>query len=190
MKTGLLALCLLAAWALEGTERTLSALDAAFADTEATTNCPFDFGRAGVGDFLFDLTLAATVSNNVQLAFGRDADSDGVLSAGETDMMFAWDCGEWRLACPTNEMNYVSVPLTTNDVKHVSWNLRLKHRRPHRLTVEEDGEILFAEKTDCPDGWFYDVGWNVFRLTVRGVDAPNEDVGVKLNVKGYVINVR
>ena len=190
MKTLFFALCLLAAWASEGSERTLCALDVAYADTEATTNCPFDFGLAGSGNLVFDLTLAATPSNNVQLAFGRDADSDGVLSGGETDMMFAWECGEWRLSCPSNETNFVSTPRTTNDVKHVRWDLRLKRRRPHRLTADENGERLFAEMADSPDGWLYDVGWNIFRLTVRGVDATDESVRVRLNVKGYVINVR
>ena len=64
-----------------------------YADTEATTNVPFAFGPQGAKHFKFDLCLAGTSSNNVQLAFGRDANSDGALSADETDMVFAWDCG-------------------------------------------------------------------------------------------------
>lgn len=190
MKTRVLALCLLATWVSEGRERTLRAPCAAHADTEATTNCPFDFGQPGVGNFMFDMSFVGTVSNNVQLAFGRDADGDGVLSGGEAGMMFAWDCGEWRLCCPSNGEAYVSAPRTTNEVKRVRWDLRLRHRHPRCLMVDEGGECLFAELADSPAEWLYAGAWNILRLTVRGVDAPDEDVRVSLNVKGYVIKVR
>ena len=59
---------------------------AVYADTEVATNVPFAFGPQGAKNFQFDLCFAATPSNNVQLAFGRDCDSDGALSADEVGM--------------------------------------------------------------------------------------------------------
>ena len=162
----------------------------AFADTEATTNCPLAFDVRGIREFAFDMTFAGTQSNSVQLAFGRDADSDRVLSAEETDMTFAWDCGEWVLRGPSGDVARVSAPVTTNTVKDLRWNLLARRRIPRHLSVSENGEPLFAEISECPESWYFDARWNLFRLTVRGVDAPEESVDVRLNVSGYYINVR
>ena len=163
---------------------------AAFADTEATTNCPLAFDVRGLRNFALDMTFAGTLSNNVQLAFGRDADLDGALSAEETDMTFAWDCGEWILRGPSGDVVRTCVPATTNTVKDLRWSLLLRRRIPRRLSVVENGEPLFADVSERPEPWFFDAGWNLFRLTVRGVDAPEEAVDVRLDVSGYYINVR
>ena len=39
--------------------------------------------------------LLASPSNNVEVAFGTDADGDGVLDLWETDCVIGWDCGAW-----------------------------------------------------------------------------------------------
>ena len=91
----LLASCLAAAVA--AADVSLGQLpECGYADTETSTNVPLAFARAGVKNFDFELCLVGTLSNNVQLAFGRDLDSDGVLAADETDMAVGWDCGGWR----------------------------------------------------------------------------------------------
>ena len=161
-----------------------------YADTEATTNVPFAFGPEGARKFQFELSLAGTPSNNVQLAFGRDQDSDGVLSLEETDMSFAWDCGAWRIVnCETGDA-VESAAATTNDVKALSWSLFLRRGRPRRLAVSENGVPVFAELADAPETWFHSPGWDMLRLTVRGVDAAYESARVKLVVSGYVIDLR
>ena len=161
-----------------------------YADTEATTNVPFAFGPEGARKFQFELSLAGTPFNNVQLAFGRDQDSDGVLSLEETDMSFAWDCGAWRIVnCETGDV-VESAAATTNDVKALSWDLLLRRGRPRRLAAFENGVPLFAELADAPGPWLYSPGWDILRLTVRGVDAAHESARVKLVVSGYVIDLR
>lgn len=67
-----------------------------FVDTEVTTNFPAAFGTND-NHFLFSLVFDSAPSNNVQAAFGCDADSDGILSAEETDLIVGWDCGRWRI---------------------------------------------------------------------------------------------
>ena len=159
-----------------------------YADTEATTNVPFAFGPEGARNFQFELSLAGTPSNNVQLAFGRDADSDGVLSAEETDMSFAWDCGGWRIAnCETGDA-FASEPATTNYVKSLSWDLLLRRGRPRRLAVSENGEALFPGLALGP--WMYSPEWDTLRITVRGVDAPEENVRVGMEISGLRIRMR
>ena len=68
-----------------------------YVDTETTTNVPFMMGANGRHTFRFALSFAGTPSNNVEVALGVDANSDGMLSAGETELVVGWDCGHWFL---------------------------------------------------------------------------------------------
>ena len=54
-------------------------------DTEISTNVVFSAGRDDSRLFSLSLSVDATPSNTVQIAFGSDGDSDGVLSWRETD---------------------------------------------------------------------------------------------------------
>lgn len=161
----------------------------AFADTEAVTNVPVAFGQQGVRNFCFGLTFVGTVSNNVQLAFGRDADADGMLAAEETGLTFAWDCGRWTIRDPEGGESFAAAA-TTNVVKELDWNLSVRRRQPTRLTVSENGEAIFHEWTQRPADWFFEPDWNLVRLTVRGVDASEEEARVELKIQGYVLHVR
>ena len=185
-----LAACLLSGTAMATTCVPRQLPRSPHADTEATTNCPFAFGGCGVRNFQFDMSFVGTASNNVQLAFGRDADHDGVLSASETDLTFAWECGAWRLSGVTPEEGLECAQATTNEVKVLHWDLRLSRRRPKDLTLDENGVTLAAELSDAPPPWLYNFDWDIFRLAVRGVDAPEEDVRVNLNIEGSLIILR
>ncbi len=62
-------------------------------DTEVVTNHSFSAICFDSRVFSFTLELDASSSNNVEVAFGRDADGDGVLSRFEATMRVGWDCG-------------------------------------------------------------------------------------------------
>ncbi len=62
----------------------------AHADTEVVTNVPFAAWQEHVGKFTFTLACNATASNNVQVAFGKDADGDGELSLAESELIAGW----------------------------------------------------------------------------------------------------
>ncbi|MGN0844541.1 MAG: hypothetical protein ACI4QT_04885, partial [Kiritimatiellia bacterium] len=55
-----------------------------YIDTEISTNCVLHAGNGMTRTFTFTLAFDATPSNNVQVAFGHDANTDGVLSIEET----------------------------------------------------------------------------------------------------------
>jgi len=183
--------CCLAAVAALGADAVLGGMPRGeFADTEAATNVPFAFQGKGVRDFRFVLDLAGTPSNNVQLAFGRDLDSDGVLAADEADMTFAWDCGEWRIVNGTNLAYFAAAAATTNSLKRLEWDLRMKRMKVRHLDVRENGVALFPELADSPEPWLYSPDWDILRLTSRGVDATDESARVALDITGYTINLR
>ena len=68
---------------------------AVHADTETVTNVPFATALDAAGRLSFDLVCRATPSNNVEVAFGTDANGNGVLEPEETDRVVGWDCGSW-----------------------------------------------------------------------------------------------
>ena len=161
-----------------------------FADTEVTTNCPFSFASPFVADFRLTVEFDSTPSNNVQIAFGRDSDADGVLSAGETDMALVWDCGEWLLIGTNALPVAVSPAVSTNAHQVLRWDLHLRRKSPERLVLTENGQSLVPDPVSAPEPWFYGRDWNMFRLTARGIDDPAESFVVDLNEKGALILLR
>jgi hypothetical protein len=65
------------------------------ADTEAVTNVAFGAGAVGDKVFALSLALDASPSNNVEVAFGCDANQNGALDDSEMAFALGWDCGEW-----------------------------------------------------------------------------------------------
>ena len=66
-----------------------------YADTESTFGCPHkDWLEIGRHVKLW-LSFFATPSNNVQVAFGKDANADGILAPEEMQLITGFDCGTW-----------------------------------------------------------------------------------------------
>ena len=67
-----------------------------YPDTEVVTNVAV-FAQ-GSCEYAFELAFLGTASNNVEIAFGMDADGDGALSVDEIRLSAGWDCGDrvWR----------------------------------------------------------------------------------------------
>lgn len=187
----------------------------AFADTEVSQSYGFDFGVTSPDSFRIGLELNATPSNNVELAFGRDADEDGALSADEAELIVGWDCGRWvvrgsggaeaassgRGADGTREQvreNWTagafgrveSLAVTTNSLKRLLVDVGLRRRRPQTLVAEENGVAVFGELRDSPPSWFFSRDWNRVRVTARGVDDPEESARIKVKINGTLIMIR
>ena len=65
------------------------------ADTEVSTNIAFNATRRDMREFDVRMELSGSVSNCVQVAFGRDEDGDGDLAPEETGLMFGWRGGRY-----------------------------------------------------------------------------------------------
>ncbi|MEI7903570.1 MAG: hypothetical protein WCK89_25315, partial [bacterium] len=67
------------------------------ADGEVSDSAVLPANRLdGLNVFRLEMTFDSTLSNNVQVAFGRDnLPADGILAGEETDWIVGWDCGEW-----------------------------------------------------------------------------------------------
>ena len=66
-----------------------------YADTEFSTNIPFDVRFDAMSRMNFSISLDASPSNCVEVSIGEDVNADGNLSPEEAVYTFGFDCGRW-----------------------------------------------------------------------------------------------
>ena len=167
---------------------------AVHADTETVTNVPFATALAVAGRLSFDLVCRATPSNNVEVAFGTDANGNGVLEPEETDRVVGWDCGSWFTrkgadgACQMENGEWKIENGVEPEVRILSWRVRVvADGTPFRFEATADGSPAFA---DLPLESVYSPSWNLLRLTGRGLDASLENFSVSATPDGTVFIMR
>ena len=163
----------------------------AFADLETVTNATI---RAAMlqSARVFDgsLSLLATPSNMVEVAFGTSRNNDGVLLPGDESFSVGWREGAWFIASATNRIE--SAAMTNAASRSLSFQLRLtEDGEPHRLTLTATGAgDAFASLVADPPDWMFSRNWDTVRLTIRGVDDPDENVSVQFNADPWVLIMR
>ena len=157
-------------------------------DTESTTNVPFTAWQEHVGKFKFSLTCRTTATNNVQFAFGRDADDDGILSLEESDLVVGWDCGKWFVQ-GGYDAERIEAAVGMGDRQTLAWTVRLSPRTatPVSVTAAVDGTPAFG---GVDAGMFYRKNWNMFRLTGRGLADSAESPEVQILPDSLTILMR
>ena len=164
-----------------------------FADTEVSTNVPFAFPQANVKHFFLSMELAGTPSNNVQVAFGRDANTNGVLEVEEAGFAIGWDCGRWKVKegmRGLGSLEWGAEEVTTNRVKVLDVDLCVANAKGRRIVSAENGVALdWGENRKLPRA-MYDNRWNTLRLTVRGVDQTDESLRAAVRVEGMKVIIK
>ena len=161
-----------------------------FADTEVSTNVPFAFPQANVKHFFLSMELAGTPSNNVQVAFGRDANTNGVLEVEESGFAIGWDCGRWRVRGGLGGLEWGAEEVTTNRVKVLDVDLCVANAKGRRIVSAENGVALdWGEDRKLPRA-MYDNSWDTLRLTVRGVDQTDESLRAAVRVEGLKVIIK
>ena len=64
-----------------------------FADTEVSTNIVLHASRTDTREFGVRIQLAGTPTNDLEVAFGRDSNTNGVLEAEEVETAYGWRAG-------------------------------------------------------------------------------------------------
>ena len=163
----------------------------AFLDLESVTNATI---RASMLQsarvFEGTLSLLATPSNMVEVAFGTSRNNDGVLLPGDESFSVGWREGAWFIASATNRIE--SAAMTNAASRSLSFQLRLtENGEPHRLTLTASGAgNAFAALVADPPDWMFSRSWDAVRLTIRGVDDPDENVSVQFNADPWVLIMR
>ena len=133
-----------------------------FADTEVSTNFTFVVGEGSNRRLVFSLELAASPTNNVEVAIGCDADENGLLSLDETALTVGYDCGEWFVRSAANDsVTYYDVADSGSFRR--TYEVRSRHVYP---------------------------SWNLVKVTRRGLGVADENVIVELVKSGFGLTIR
>lgn len=185
-----------------------------YADTETVTNVAFTAWEQGLKEFRFDLEFTGTASNNVEMAFGADADGNGELSDGEVAVRAGWDCGELfiannatgeRLAEASTENAPAPEASGCPSAEGASQEGR-KEPRAHvfscvcemrssgrvvNVACTDNGAAVFLDHAAAKPAWLHSLDWNMMRLTGRGENVRVvERFSAKTTPAGFLFRLR
>ena len=156
-----------------------------YADTEVSTNVCLGAAVAtaagdGLGYFDVTLSLRATPTNNVEIAFGVDSDGDGVLGRCERDFVLGWDCGAWfwrdrRANVETRFGEGTSVGAE----RTLTWRVKVDGAHLPRSFAATEGRATLA--TGAATAAMFSPRWNMARVVARGGVVSNERISVKMS---------
>lgn len=163
-----------------------------YLDTEVSTNIVINAGLSDVRQIDVHFQLAGTPTNDLEVAFGCDVNTNGVLDAEETDAVYGWRGGRYFIE-NTRTWERFETEAATNALCGV-WDVQLKNDsslRPKLFEATCGGETAFAElSTRPPPAWLYRKEWNRMRVTRRGVGTPSEWIRCDIEYPFFFIRLR
>ena len=163
-----------------------------FLDTEVSTNVAFNATRSDARSFGVSMEFTGTESNCVQIAFGRDADLDGNLSAAETRFSLGWRRGMYFIedAAGQNRIAELAVGVEQTGRRFVLSAKLDAHSVPVQVSVSNECGACFAALSENDLAWLYGTDWNLMKVTRLGVDAISENIEVECLYKFFRIVIR
>ena len=161
-------------------------------DTEVSTNAAFAVGGPDNRYLTFELELYATPSNNVQVAFGRDADGDGDLALEETGLVLAWRGGRYCVENVPESERIVEASVSESGTTRFLQMRVMTDRvlEPRAASFMSEAGPCFADLSDSAPDWLYRPDWNLLKVTRRGVDSSSEWCRVECEYRKFVIRIK
>lgn len=167
--------------------------EVSYLDTEVVTNVPFTAWEANIRFFEVSMSFHASASNNVELAFGIDTNTDGILTDGEeTSLVVGWDCGEWFIRNHSTGERLTSEPTGTNVIHNLDLLLEMRSSGQIKaVTLTDNSSTIFPSMSSEKPSWLYSAGWDTIRLIGRGENVrEGENFHVKTTPAGFSIILR
>ncbi len=142
--------------------------------TEVSTNIAFNALRGDVREVRMHFTFEGVSSNCIQVAFGRDADGDGVLSFGETDAVYGWRNGRHFAEDVKAGVRTEEAESAPGSALSVRMRMTRESLPAHFAATNGAGAAVLESLASSVPEWLYRPGWNLMRVTRRGPGAPAE----------------
>ena len=163
-----------------------------FADTEVATNVVIHGSRTDVRNVQIHFQLEGTPTNNLEVAFGCDANTNGVLDVWEIETVYGWRAGRYFVE-NVRAWERIETEAAVNALCGVL-DVHLEHGpdfAPRRFTATCGGETAFAGlSTTPPPTWLFRREWNMARVVRRGAGTPSEWVRCDVRHNSFAIKVR
>ena len=163
-----------------------------YVDAEVTTNIAFNTSRTDVKMFELNFQLECSSSNCIQVALGRDIDSDGILSFAETDVVYGWRNGRCFVEDVKGACRYEEkVSSLEKESQNFSISIQTtKECQPKAFSAMVGSTSVFMSLTETVPAWLYRLEWNLMRITRRGVGLPSQWVSYDVKYAQLYITVR
>ena len=164
-------------------------LTSSYADTEVTTNIAINTQRFDVKEFALNIFFEAASSNNIQVAFGRDEDGNGILSFSETDAVYGYRNGKSVIEDVKNAVRYEEVPADGSRNFNIKMRMK-KDYTPKEFSASVGTSQIFTDFSSDVPSWLYRPDWNLMRVTRRGAGAPADWLSCDIKYSHFYIIVR
>ena len=162
-----------------------------FADTEVSTNEPLHVVRTDVRDLKIHIQLEGTPTNDLEVAFGCDVNTNGVLDVSEIETVYGWRTGRYFVE-NVRAWERHEAPAHANAADGVI-DIHLENDPafvPKRFTATCGGEPAFAQFAARPPPWLFRADWTHARVTRRGKGVPSEWVRCDIGYTSFVMKFR
>ena len=163
-----------------------------FADTEVSTNIAVSVSANHAQEIGMSFALqGSSISNCLQVAFGRDADGDGVLGVDESETLFGWRNGRYFAENMPRGVRVEEESLDGGTSRVFTVNFRLSKGRGlrHFTATNETGVAVFTNFSASAKGWLYSPEWSMMRVTRRGPGVPAEWFSCEISSHFFVIRL-
>lgn len=188
----LLALSVAGAFALRAVEFTVAQMPVSpFADTEVSTNMVINKADINYVDLKF--TFCGTPTNNLEMAFGTDANTNGVLEAEEVGARFGWRAGRYFIENTLTGDMFDGDALNSSQSFSVDLHLEVRYSSQQVRKVEVSGvnaADFGALVSNVPPSWVWRREWNLMRATRRGMEPPSDWIEYSASHRGFAIRLR
>ena len=177
---------------LQAVEFTVSHMPVSpFADTEVSTNMVINKADINYVDLKF--TFCGTPTNDLEMAFGTDVNTNGVLDAEEVETRFGWRSGRYfienALTCESFDSEGVAGSQNLSVEFHL--DIRSSPQQIRRIAVAGATASAFSGLvSERPPAWLWRREWNLMRVTRRGTEPPSDWLYYKAANLGFAIRLR
>ena len=160
-----------------------------YEDTESSISAQLPALDENDREFSLSLSLIATASNHLEVAFGLDKNRDGELSLDESVLLIGWSCGKWFFSDRRSDVTDVTD--ADGGEKSFVWRLRLNgERKAKRAIALADSQEVLADAMEKCCLSYFNPQWNMVRVTSCGIDCLSENVKIVSTADGLSIRVR
>ena len=163
-----------------------------YADTEVSTNIVIHPSRTDVRDVKLHLQLDGTAYNDLEVGFGCDVNTNGVLDVEEIETVYGWRGGRYFIE-NTRNWERIEAEAAYNAQRGVV-DIHLTHSpdfAPKSFAATCGGEAAFAAlSTTPPPAWLFRNNWNMVRVVRRGAGTPSEWVRCEVGYNSFSIRLR
>ena len=131
--------------------------------------------------------------NDLELAFGTDVNTNGVLDVEEIDTRFGWRSGRYFIENARMAERYEGSPSASSQSFSVELHLDVQYntQQIRRINVAGVNAGAFGSLvSDVPPAWVWKRGWNMMRATRRGTGATSDWINFKAANYGFSIRLR